>query len=372
MAWLSLEPSDDAAAREALAAREREALYPDVLLTPRAGDPAVILRRERAESRLITVALWHGRLTPAQFAAIGGFRLRQYALCGLYDTHRAARDADGVDPSMDALAPTAIHVCSGTPDGRLLGYMCMETATPRTSLPAPDWWPRLTAAGPGGAPHEDGYAFSANPRPLFATEFELFGPGVFATLSYLRDTAVAQAREISRMLRNQVVVAPLSVAATVEIVHAMFRLAVNPALAIRATLGCLGREGRGLLAQLGVPVLYAPDVPVLPQQVARARATRSSSYWSDGANAQGQFWPFVVASEDLRRNAGHFTQLDDLLALPLSELRRALVNVRRAGRMIVPESLLTNLGSPAIRWTADAADAQDGQPAQRGPDAHAE
>jgi hypothetical protein len=364
-----VEPADDAAEREALAEREREALYPSLLLTPHASDPAVVYRRERAESRLITVALLHGRLTAEQFEAIGGFRLRQYALCGLYDAHRAARDAGEMDPSLGALAPEAIHVCSGTPDGRLLGYMCMETATLRSSLPTPDRRPRLASGGHDNPPRAAAHAFSASPRPLFATEFELFGPGVFAALPYLRETPVARVREISRMLRNQVVVSPLSVAATVEIVHAMYRLAVDPTLAIRATLGCLGREGRTLLAQLGVPVLYAPDAPVLSQQVARARATRGNSYWSDSANAQGQFWPFVVASEDLRRNARHFTQLDDLLTLPIADLRRALVNVRRAGRMIEPESLLPSPGSSAIRWTADA---MDGQPPLRGPDSHAD
>ncbi|HEV2236324.1 MAG TPA: hypothetical protein VGR57_06640 [Ktedonobacterales bacterium] len=356
MAWQSLEPLDDAAEREALAAREREALYPDLLLTPRAGDPAVVLRRERAESRLITVALWHGQLTPARFAAIGGFRLRQYALCGLYDAYRAAHDASGLDPSLDALAPAAIHVCSGTPDGRLLGYMCMETATPRTSLPAPDWRLRLATGGRhSGATRGDGYAFSASPRPLFATEFELFGPGVFASLPYLRDMPVARARELSRMLRNQVVASPLSVAAMLEITHMMSRLVTDPTLNIQVALGCLGREGRTLMAHLGVPLLLAPEAPVLPRQVALARATRSGAYWSSGANTQGQFWPFVLAAKDVRQSAQHFDRLDELLARGPADLRRGLVQLHHIGRMIEPETLLNGLTNSAIRWTTGAA-----------------
>jgi hypothetical protein len=357
-----LEPADSAAVgaalREEMETRERAALYPTLLRDPDTSGASVAYYRERAESRLITVALVHGSLTSEQYAAIGAFRLRQYVLCGLYDALYAAHDASELDPSMESLAPQAIHVCCGTPDGRLLSYMCMETAKHRTSVALPIW--RAPHSGASGeqhvGPEDDGYRFGTHPRPLFATEFELFGPWVFATVPYLRERAITQARELSRMLRNQMVTSPLSVAATIEIIHAMFSLATNPALDLRATLGCLGREGRALLAQLGVPVLYAPDVPVVPQQVAQARATRSSSYWSDSANAQGQFWPFVVASADLRRNAAHFAELDNLLRLKIEDLRRALVHFRRAGRMIAPVTLLPNLENSPVRWTADATD----------------
>jgi hypothetical protein len=355
-----VESADDMAERDALEARERDALYPALLLSPRAGDAAVVYRRERAESRLITVALAHGLLSPEQHAAIGAFRLRQYALCGLYDVCRAARDTSEMDPSMESLAPEALHVCSGTADGRLLAYMCMETAKYRASVPTPGWSPPAPKHGSSrhGAPSHDSSVFGANPRPLFATELELFGPKVFGSLPYLRDVAVTRVRELSRMLRNQVVVSPLSVAATIEIVHTMSRLVTDPALAIAATLGCLGREGRGLMAQLGIPLLFAPDAPVLPQQVALARKTRGGSYWSDSANAQGQFWPFVIASEDVRRNPLHFARLDELLDLSVGELRRALVHFRRERRMIVPETLLSGLNDSAIRWTADSADGE--------------
>src|SRR5689334_14727979 len=101
----------------ALTQRERDALYPAVLRTPRAADPAVVRCHERAQSRLITVALLHGQLTPEQYCEIGAFRLRQYMLCGLYDP-RYATDADAADPSLETLAPEAIHVCCGTEDGR--------------------------------------------------------------------------------------------------------------------------------------------------------------------------------------------------------------------------------------------------------------
>jgi hypothetical protein len=358
VAWQSVEPADDASERRVLEARERDALYPSALVTPRAGDDGVVYRRERTQSRLTTVALAHGGLSPEQYAAIGAFRLRQYALCGLYDVHRATHARDEIDPSMESLAPEALHVCCGTPDGRLLAYMCMETAKHRTSVATPVWWwPRFGASGSRhGVPGDASYVFGASPRPLFATEFELFGPKLFGSLPYLRDMAVTRVRELSRMLRNQVVVSPLSVAATIEIVHAMSRLVTDPTLAIQATLGCLGREGRGLMAQLGVPLLFAPSAPVLPHQVALARATRGGSYWSDSANAQGQFWPFVIASEDVRRNSQHFARLDELLNLSIGELRRALVHFRREKRMIEPETLLSGLGDAAIRWTADPTD----------------
>jgi hypothetical protein len=364
--WQTVEPTGSAPVREAprerwleaLEERERQALYPDVLQPSGAGDPAVVYRHERAESHLVTVALLHGRLTPEQHAAIGTFRLRQYVLCGLYDALRAAHDVGQTDPGMDSLAAGAIHVCCGTPDGRLLGYMCMETARHRTSMPSSGWWPPRVSAGPSRHRHSGapGHVFGAPTRPLFATEFELYGSRVFGSLPYLNGLDVTRARELSRMLRNQVVNSPLSVAAMIEIVLTMRHLVTDPALGIAATLGCLGREGRILMAQLGVPLLFAPDVPVLPHQVERARATRGGSYWSDGANAPGQFWPFVIASEDVRRHAAHFAQLDELLTLPITELRRGLINFRRAGRMIVPETLLPGLESTSIRWTADPAE----------------
>jgi hypothetical protein len=362
VAWRSFDPAVIALERDAmletLAQRERDAHYPAVLRAPRASDLAVVRHHERAQSRLTTVALLHSQLTPEQYDAIGRFRLRQYMLCGLYDPLYATGAADASDPSLETLAPEAIHVCCGTEDGRLLAYMCMETARPRTSVAMPAWWSARATAQEAhhGETDRPGYTFGVMPRPLFATEFELFGPGIFGSLPYLRGMDVSEARELSRMLRNQVLASPLSIAATVEIILVMFSLATNPALGLRATVGCLGREGRALLAQLGVPVLYAPDAQVLPQQVVQARATRGSSCWSDGANAQGQFWPFVVASADLRRNAAHFAQLDEMLALRIGDVRRGLVTVRRAGRMIAPETLFPGLASSPVRWTADATD----------------
>jgi hypothetical protein len=372
VAWRSFDPAVVASERdamlEALAQRERAALYPAVLRTPRSGDPAVVRRHERAQSRLITVALLHGQLTPEQYDDIGAFRLRQYMLCGLYDPLHAT-DARAGDPSMETLAPEAIHVCCGTEDGRLLGYMCMETARPRTSVAMPAWWSARASAGGArdGETELAGYTFGDAPRPLFATEFELFGPGIFGSLPYLRDMNVSNARELSRTLRNQVLASPLSVAAVVEIVYAMIQLLTDPALAIHVTVGCADRENRALLARLGVPALYAPDAPVLPEQVAQAKATRGSAYWSDGANAQGQFWPVVIASEDLRRSAAHFNQLDELLGRKPEDLRRGLVTLRRAGRMIAPETLLPGVASSPVRWTADAT---DGKIPTRSPGAH--
>jgi hypothetical protein len=343
---------------EALAERERNTLYLAVLRAPQAGDPAVVRHQMRSESRLTTIALLHGQLTPEQHDEIGGFRLRQYLLWGFYDPLYASHAADAVDPAMESLAPEAIHMCCGTEDGRLLGYMCMETARPRTSVAMPS---RLSV---GGDVDEDsqrvldrtGYTFGETSRPLFATEFELFGPGIFGSLPYLREMDVSHAREGSRILRNQVVTSPLSVAVMVEIILMTHYLMTDPALAIEATVGCLSREGRILLAQLGVPALYAPDAPVLPQQVVQAHDTRGSSYWSDDANAQGQFWPFVIASEDVRRNQAHFAQLNEWLALPIADLRDKIVLLRRAEHMITPETLLRDLASSPVRWTADATD----------------
>lgn len=375
------------AGREALRIQEREAQYSELLLGPWAHDDGVLYRRLCPGPELVVVAVRHDALVPAQRRMLGAFRVRQYALCGLYDVSQVLDDAAEVDPSLEMLAPNAVHVLAGTPEGRLLAYMCMETAqyspqgrwpsaqdrqdgqvgTERTGFTVPGerhgLEPMPASRRQPGRPTDrlvggtDSLASMWSPERLqFPSEFELFGPTIFTSLPALRALTVMEICELTRMLRNQAIQSPQGVAATVGVVCAMCHLLVDPALHIKVALGCLDRDGRRMLAQLGMPVLYAPAAPVLPQQVAAAKASLAS-YWTDPANAPGRFWPFVVATEDLQRHAAHVDRLDNLLLLSAGELRRALVTVRKRGRKILPQALVpgTEDESESLAyWTANS------------------
>jgi hypothetical protein len=358
--------------QEAVQIQEHEARYPELLFGPWDREDGVLYRRFRAGPKLVAVAVLHGALRPAQRRLLGGFRLRQYALCGLYDVRQVVRNAEGVDPSLEALSDAAVHIIVGTPDGRLLAYMCMETA----QNPQPDGWAsphdvlgidepnhdggvdpaailRAQSSGLDGVTIDATLTMGAPGRPLFPTESELFGPAIFPSLPALLALAVTEIREMTRMLRNQAMQSPQSIAATVEVVYVIWRLLCHPALDIKAMLGCLDRDGRAMLAHLGMPMLYAPTAPVLAQQVALSKASLAASLWTDVANAQGRFWPFVFAAEDVRRHAAYFKRLDKLLSLKAGELRRALVEFRRQRPTIVPEALMPGAETSSILWTTD-------------------
>lgn len=358
--------------QEAVQIQEHEARYPELLFGPWGREDGVLYRRFRAGPKLVAVAVLHDALQPEQRRLLGGFRLRQYALCGLYDVRQVVQNAEGVDPSLEGLSPTAVHILAGTPDGRLLAYMCMETAQ---SL-QPDGWAsphdalgidepnhrggvdpaailQAQSSGLNGVTIDATLTMGARGRPLFPTESELFGPAIFPSLPAVRALAVTEVRELTRMLRNQAMRSPQSIAATVEVVYVISRLLSHPALDIKATLGCLDRDGRAMLAHLGMPVLYAPTAPVLTHQVVLAKASPAASLWTDLANAQGRFWPFVVATEDVRQQSAHFKRLDELLSLRAGELRRALVEFRRRRRTTLPEVFMPSAEASSILWTTD-------------------
>jgi hypothetical protein len=320
----------------ALIIQQREARYHELLLAPRQANKGVIYSQRRAGSGLIALALEHRALSPAQHQALGEFRLQQYLACGWYDSQRVAQQGLQTDPALAQLPATTIHVLVGTEDGRLLAYFAMQEASVQP---------------PNAGSHTLGKAvFLDDPdRPLFASESELFGPNLFASLPALRRIPLTEMRELSCLLRNQAIVSPLSVIAVVEAVYTMTHLVMRRNASIRVLLGGVGLEARQVTASLGIPILYSPLAPVIKP----SSSAEPDVPWAEGEHAQGKFWPFVIALDDLQAHHDHFRQLDRLLSGSEQELRRALVRFRRQRQALAPQALVPPAGESSLLWTSD-------------------
>jgi hypothetical protein len=253
--------------------------------------------------------------------------------------------------------PATIHGFVGTPDGRLRAYYCIQPAAERSDEAPIE---PLDLDGHDRAP-----TLAAADRPLFPTEIELCGPEVFPSLPYARETAVAQVRELTYLLRNQAIPTPLSIAAMVEAFNSAAQIIVDPRLHIRLAIGNASREARQTLAYLGIPALYAPASRVAPR--------RDDYYWLDAVNVPGNFWPFAIATDDLRAHAAHFRRIDDVLSLPPTLLRRQLLLLLRRPQRTPPWALLAKAGAARAMWTTDLVDAYApdepaGDPLERVPD----
>jgi hypothetical protein len=111
-----------------------------------------------------------------------------------------------------------------------------------------------------------------------------------------------------------------------------------------------------------MPMLYAPLVRVAVTQMSEAE-----DHWIPPTNADGVFWPFIVAIDDLRAAGPYLHRLDAALALPERELRRALVTLLRETPASEPQALLGSTSTASLLWVADAfypRSAQSGDTAQ--------
>src|SRR5260370_37457594 len=195
------------------------------------------------------------------------------------------------DPALDTLPAASVHFLVGTTDGRCLAYTCLQPAgeeTPPPNLPLVH----------GRAPVSDrreqvvAHCLTDVGRPLFPTERELFGSHVFASLPGLRDIPVERMREWACSFRNQVVQSPLSTAALFAAFSTPLLFAADPLREIEVILGNNNKPARKIYAELGLAVLYAPLVPVIPPN--------DDGYWMPVVNEQGHYWPGVLALADLR------------------------------------------------------------------------
>lgn len=286
----------------------------ELFIAPRAeGRPSYYSVRTRVGTGLVVIVARHDALTPAEHAVISAYRLRQYTLAGMYDEALVRELALEGDPAMDAVAGRDLHVAVGDHEGRFLCYLCIQS--PMTLTPE---------LGPAPEPYTA--IMREYDRPLFPVETE-YGLDLYGTHPGMRWLPIANVRELSRLVRNQ----ELPYSPAVEVAPAETILASAQALTdhchrIEAIVGCIAPEARRLLNNLGVPMAYAPEAPILADNLS-GRLPDGRLLWTANAHASGRFWPYALATVDLAQEAAHFAELESILAQPdaadvISMLRR--------------------------------------------------
>ena len=76
-------------------------------------------------------------------------------------------------------------------------------------------------------------------------------------------------------------------------------------------------------------------------------------YWNAAVNVQGAFWPNLTARDDLYRHAAHFQRAEEVLELPASALRQALVAMLKHPLVTEPRAFMPKPGDGATAWTSD-------------------
>lgn len=315
-------------------AQETVARYGALLLGPWEDDTGVLYRHMRVGTGLMAVVVRHDALSPEQRRDLGIFRLHQHLLCDWYDAEALLAREVETDPALATLSPGAMHILVGMPDGRMLAYCCLETASRR-----------VADAAAGDAASARAMSLGDRGRPLFPSEVELVGAELFASMPVLRALPLARVREVACLLHNRAVQSPLATAAVVEAINLIAHLGLRRASDYDVVLGDINAEGRGMLDYCGLPVLYAPLAPVAP--ISR------DFYWAETVNTPGVFWPFVIAMSDGYPYPAHFRGLDEMLTLPERELRRAMIQWRRRGARLAPERLSAGLETSPVFWTPD-------------------
>jgi hypothetical protein len=325
---------ESSALKDIYAHEQRLARYPDLFLTPA---EAPLLRRVRSGTGLVSMAIQQRSLTTRQRAALGVFRLQQFALCGWYDLAEVRKQGLLVDPMLAHCPDATVHILVGAQsDYRVLAYFCLQAA-PR--LPDGD---ALNGSAPAHTPH-----IGDPKRPLFPTEYDQSGPDMLASLPALAALPMDRVYELTCLLSNRALTTPLSFAALIEGFYSMSCLARDPQLQMDAIIGHVDVGARRVVRRLGVPVLYAPLVPPIhsPQDI----------LWTKYVLEHGRFWPFVIATEDLHDHANWFARLDIALEADEAHLKRALVDLLGHPEMTRPQAFvpLANDRTSPYFWTDD-------------------
>jgi hypothetical protein len=323
-----------AALRAAYLNEQRQALYPDLFMSP-ANEQ--LFHAERPGSGLMTMAIRHRNLTARQRAALGVLRLQQFALCDWYDLAVIMKRRLLVDPLLAEEAAETIHIIVGSqPDCRVLAYFCLQAAPSAASFGQN--LRREDARTPRIADRD---------RPLFPTEYDQIGPEVFASLPRLAALPIHRVFELACLLSNRAVTSPLSFAALIEGFYTVSLLVRDQRLGIDALIGNVEMRARRVVKLLGVPVLYTPQAPTT--------ATPQDELWADDMFDPGHFWPFVIATEDLHRHAHWFAQLDKALDASTDDMKQSLVALLRQPAPTRPRAFVppeNDADSPYF-WTDD-------------------
>ncbi|HEX9069912.1 MAG TPA: hypothetical protein VF807_14150 [Ktedonobacterales bacterium] len=277
--------------------------------------------------------LRHGALSPEQRDALGTFRLDQYGLHGLYRPEIIVERDLRVDPMLDRLEASALHLLALGAQDELLTYTCLQGP----SAVAPH------ALTNGAVPR-----LRDSERPIFPTETR-FGMSLFPSLPALADLPITAVVEVSRLVRNSVVRAPEARFATFDLAYVLTRLLINPELGLSATIGRMMREARRLFYELRMPMLYAPDAPLLVHDT-----IPGEDFWTPSSQAPGAFWPYAAATADVRAIEPYLVRLNQALDAPLEHILPQMKEILSTTAPNPPTSLLREAARSPLRWTADA------------------
>jgi hypothetical protein len=118
-------------------------------------------------------------------------------------------------------------------------------------------------------------------------------------------------------------------------------------IGIDALVGSVERRARRVVKSLGVPVLYTPHAPTGTKP--------HNELWADDMFAPGQFWPFVIATDDLDRHARWFAQLDKALDATTDDMKQSLVELLKQPAPTRPHAFVPAENDPdsPYFWTDD-------------------
>jgi hypothetical protein len=321
----------------ALRERAAEARYPALFTQPHTGGPRPGLGcTVRGGTGIVVISVLHGVLTPTELAAISEYRLQQYVLSGMYDERIVAQLGLEQDPGVELLADTDVHVAVGDVEGRFLCYMCMQS-------------PLLT----GEYAHATAASFwrlRDTRRPAFPVESE-YGLGIYGEHPDLGPLPIHSVRELTRLVRNQVLRTPVDLCTVVEAVLAVARAMSDLSLGIDAIVGCASREVRRALYRLGVPMMYAPHALILGENL--GAEIEGHLLWTEQSHIPGRFWPFALLSADVCLDVKYFDRLDVALARPAPEVMEALAAVQPSGLLRRPSLLRAAELIGGVLWTDD-------------------
>ena len=298
-----------------LRSRQMQARYRALTAIATRAKNLIFLRHR--SSGLWTYAIRHDMLDADALNEFGEFRLDQYSLAGLYDTTKIAEHGYRTDPTLTNAPENTIHVLCGTKAGQVLACCSVIPASgPLYSDPQGRLLKRRRPLVLGD-----------EVRALFPSETELFGRGVFESLTAIQQVPIERIREVGHLMRNQAIKSPLTGISVFEIVYALTQLLPNPQLGIDISLGNMGPEARNLMELANIPVIYAPWA-----QVVVAETNPDEDFWIPPTNAESYFWPFAIASSDLVAIAPYLLQLDHALASDGATTRSALVAIATFAR----------------------------------------
>ena len=320
--------------RKYLRSRQMQARYRALTAIATKGKNLIYLRHR--PSGLWIYAIRHDQLDADALHEFGEFRLDQYSLAGFYETAKIAEHGYRTDPTLTSAPDATIHLLCGTKTGQVLAC-CSIIPAKGTFYSEPEG--RLLK-------RRRPLVLSDETRALFPSETELFGRGVFESLPAIQQIPVERIREVGHLMRNQAIKSPLAGISVFEIVYAVTQVLPNPQMGIDMSLGNMGPEARNLVALADIPVLYAPWA-----QVVVAETNPEEDFWAPPTNAEGFFWPFVLASADLAAISPYLRRLDQALASEGDTTRNALITLaREADTAGLPQAPFVTQAQIPGRW----------------------